>query len=105
MASFYARDGNGVAALTELTDSVRARVCGRLAQHGAAGEALEDLLAASMGRLVAGAWHSRQPDRPPIGDFAAYALTIADRVFSDYVRDLRPNWCRLRRRVLRLLDA
>ena len=44
LASFYARDGNGVAALRELTDAVRARVCGRLAHDGVAGEALEDAL-------------------------------------------------------------
>ena len=66
LASFYARDQDGRVALGELTGSVRARVSGRLAQYGAAGEVLEDLLAASLERLVVGAWHSREPDRPPL---------------------------------------
>ncbi len=93
MASVQGASDSGVAALAPLLRR-------RLAEKGAAGEELEDLCAEALGRIAA----AERAGAPRPSDAEAYARVVADRVFADHLRRTRPNWYRLKRRVVYLLD-
>ena len=67
------------------------------------GDDLEDLLLETTARLIRATRNSHEFG-PRIGNYSAYALTIADHAFDDYLRRVRPNWRRLKRQILLLLS-
>lgn len=90
--------------LTELATSAQHLIRGRLASKRLDEDALDDLCSEAMQRLLFAARRSAETGSG-IENPAAYALTVADRVFEDHLRRRRPHWCRLRRRLLYLLDG
>ena len=98
-------EGDSEARLDCLLTRMQAGVRQRLAKRGVAGEELEDLGAETMARLVSATQDCRKTPPKIIENYAAYALTTADRVFHDYMRLKRPNWRRLKRQILYLLDG
>jgi hypothetical protein len=93
------------AALGALVEAARPHVRRQLRQRCGDPELLEDLCAETLRRLVEASRRSREPGAASIGDLAAYSRTVAETVFADHVRRVRPNWCRLKRRVVDLLDG
>lgn len=91
--------------LERLVASARPSVRQRLVQKGIETQDLDDLCEETMARFALAlqrrdARGQGEPERP-----TRYALAVADTVFDDYLRRARPNWCRLKRRVLYLLDS
>jgi DNA-directed RNA polymerase specialized sigma24 family protein len=93
------------ALLDTLLARVRGHVRQRLANRGMDGEDLEDLCAEALAHLVRATQNCRCAPHKPIENYLAYALTTADRVFSDAMRVRHPNRRRLKRRILYLLDG
>jgi hypothetical protein len=104
VARFYASDEDADAALEALIGCVRPHIRQRLARKDDGHEELEDLCSESVRRLVEATQRSRAPDCQPIREYISYALATADNVFAHHLRRTRPNWCRLRRRLIYLLD-
>lgn len=104
--SFTRRD-TLLPSLERLVEEVRPAVRRRLQQKGISGEELEDLHLETLERF-SGALTRRSQcsdnNRIDIEEPTRYALTVADTVFDDHLRRTRPNWCRLKRRILYLLD-
>ncbi len=93
--------------LERLVESVSPALRRRLQQKGVAEEELEDLHIEAQVRLFAALKRrSRQDESSQINieDPTRYAHAVADTVFDDYLRRMYPNRCRLKRRVLYLLD-
>jgi hypothetical protein len=86
-----------VLAHLHVVDSIRRR----LARRGVRGDLLADLSAEALRRFL----EACQRGEPWEGDPEGIARALADRVLVDHVRALRPNWNRLRRRILYLIDS
>src|SRR5438552_1580476 len=94
------------AAMVEaLVKSVRPLIERRLRQRGLRDEDLEDLAAEAVRRLMEAFCAGEDAEETRARDSQAYALAVADSVFADHLRRTRPNWYRLKRRVLYLLDG
>lgn len=105
---FYATNGEDRTAdreLTALVECVRPLIRQRLRTKGAEGEDIEELCGETITRIIEAIRSSHAPDGRRIAICYHYVLTSADHVFADYLRRLRPNWYRLRRRILYLLDV
>lgn len=83
----------------------RERMRRRLAGRGVPAEEMDDLCQEALERLLYAARHREAIGDAPIGNLDAYTLTVADSVFEDYLRRTRPNWHRLKRRLVYLLDG
>jgi DNA-directed RNA polymerase specialized sigma24 family protein len=77
----------------------------RLAARGVQAGDLEDLVAEAGMRLHLAIVRREAAGREPIADMAAFACVVADTTFEEYLRRLRPNWYRLRRRIVYVLDS
>lgn len=88
-----------------LVFGAREQVRRRLASRGAPPEEWDDLCQEALERLFCAARRREAAGEGPIGNLDAYALTVADSVFEDYLRRTRPNWSRLKRRLVYLLDG
>jgi DNA-directed RNA polymerase specialized sigma24 family protein len=95
----------GTEALPFVPAELRAPIRRRLMDRGVTGEDLDDLCAETLARLIATARRSATEPNLPIEHPQRYALTVADTVFDDHLRRTHPNWYRLKRRILYLLDA
>jgi hypothetical protein len=104
LARFHTPAGSE-AALVALVESARPHVRRQLRQRCGDPELVEDLCAETLRRLVETSRRSREPGAAPIGDLVGYAGRVAETVFADHLRRVRPNWCRLKRRVVDLLDG
>lgn len=94
--------------LERLVGEVRPAVRRRLQQKGISGEELEDLHLEALERFSSALIRRSQCDDKNLLNIDAptrYALAVADTVFDDHLRRTRPNWCRLKRRILYLLDG
>ena len=100
---YYAAPSDCGAELAALLDAVRGDVRQRLAGKGVTGDDLDDLLLETTARLIQ-ATRNSHAFGPRIAHYSAYALTIADHAFDDYLRRVRPNWRRLKRQILLLLS-
>lgn len=102
LRAFYAsRDQN---ALSRLLDCVQPGITQRLSEKGLRGDELADLCGEAVTRLIGAMQRSATAPDAQIGNALSYALTVADSVFEDYIRRTKPEWCRLKRRLLYLLD-
>lgn len=99
-----ARASMQMADLTATVERAERLIRGRLASKRLDQDDWEDLCSEAIQRLLLAAQRSSLPGGG-IENLTAYALTVADRVFEDYLRRRRPQWCRLRRRLLYLLDG
>ncbi len=104
LANYYA-DPDGERSLACLVESARETIRRRIASRGISGEDLEDLCSTAVARLMSAVRRSRLPDGEPIAHYTAYTQRVADSVFEDHLRATRPNWYRLKRRILYLLDG
>jgi DNA-directed RNA polymerase specialized sigma24 family protein len=77
----------------------------RLIDRGITGDDLDDLCAEALARLLAAVRRGEATGTLSIERPTSYALAVADTVFDDHLRRTRPNWYRLKRRLLYLLDT
>lgn len=77
----------------------------RLRHSGASDETLEDLTVETVERLVKAVRRREARAEIQMSDPIRYALAVADTVFDDYIRLQRPQWARLKRRVIYLIDS
>lgn len=101
---FYTKDIACETTLSSLMECVRPAIRRRLQEKHVAGDDLEDLYVETAERLLTATRRSREQPDHQIGNYLSYALTVADTVFEDHIRRTKPNWCRLKRRILYLLD-
>ncbi len=101
---FYTKDIACENTLSSLMECVRPAIRRRLQDKNITGEDLEDLYIETAERLLTATRRSREQADSHIGNYLSYTLTVADTVFEDYIRRTKPNWCRLKRRILYLLD-
>jgi RNA polymerase sigma factor (sigma-70 family) len=101
---FYTKDVACETTLSSLMECVRPAIRKRLQEKHIAGDDLEDLYIETAERLLTATRRSREQPDHHIGNYMSYALTVADTVFEDHIRRTKPNWCRLKRRILYLLD-
>lgn len=101
---FYTKDVACETTLSHLMECVRPAIRKRLQEKHIGGDDLEDLYIETAERLLTATRRSREQPDHHIGNFLSYALTVADTVFEDHIRRTKPNWCRLKRRILYLLD-
>lgn len=86
------------AALTgEEVAALRQVVCQRLKLHGIDADDLDDLCGQVISRLLLASGG-------PSEDARGYAVAAADRVYVDHLRQTRPNWTRLKRKLIYLLS-
>ena len=100
----FAPDALSDRALEAVISEARPRVLRRLQQKGVEGADLEDLCEETMGRFLQALQRREEREQDVLEHPARYALSVADTVFDDHLRRIRPQWCRLKRRVLYLLD-
>ena len=91
-------------ALEHVVSEARPAVRQRLKQKGIEANDLEDLCEESLARFAQALQRRQTRHEDELERPTRYALAVADTVFDDYLRRTRPNWCRLKRRVLYLLD-
>jgi hypothetical protein len=72
----------------------------RLAERGVRGDLLEEMCAECARRYAEAI--SRDPSA--IDSPAAYGAALSEHVLADHLRQARPNWFRLKRRVIYLMD-
>ena len=93
------------AAISALLARVYGRMRQRLVERGLTGEELEDVQSDAVQRLLVAARRGPRDSGPRFENELAYALRVAESAFDDHLRRSRPNWCRLKRRILYLLDG
>jgi RNA polymerase sigma factor (sigma-70 family) len=91
-------------ALETMISEARPQVLRRLRQKGVEGADLEDLCAETLERFLQALQRREAREQAIIEHPTRYALSVTDTVFDDHLRRIRPHWCRLKRRVLYLLD-
>lgn len=104
LQQFYVANGTAADAVLErLAACARLDVSRFFSEKGDAQDDIEDLCGETIVRFV-DALRRSQVNGHPISDGIAYAKTIAYNVFNDYMRDRKPVWYRLKRRMFYLLD-
>lgn len=100
-----ARGHSGKLFLEQLIAEAQPLIRRRLRQKGIEGEVLEDLCVESIERYITAIQRREAREEGDLEHPGRYALSVTDTVFDDHLRRIRPNWYRLKRRILYLLDS
>lgn len=98
-------DRSAALVLEKLIAEARPLIRRRLRQKGLEGEVLEDLSVEAIERFITAIQRREAREEIDLEHPGRYALSVAETVFDDHLRRLKPNWCRLKRRILYLLDT